>query len=58
MRWFSRLTLPELTRVAPQRFGDVFHAAHAHARQIHLHERFFNRRFPPPVPLDDRRLER
>jgi len=43
---------------APKRLGDIRNPAHRNTRQIHLHKRFFNRTFAPPVTLDDRRLKR
>ena len=42
---------------APQGFGDVLHASHRDARQIHLDQRFLDRALPAAVPLDDRGLE-
>src|SRR6476620_3370538 len=42
---------------APKRLGNVFHAPHRDARQIHLNQRFLDRALPPAVALDDRRLE-
>ena len=39
---------------APQGFGDVLHALHRDARQIHLDQRFLDRALPAAVPLDDR----
>jgi site-specific DNA recombinase len=42
----------------PQRLGDVLHPAHAHAGQVHLDQRLLDARLPPPVALDDLRLER
>src|SRR5690606_12354932 len=43
---------------APQRFGDVFNAPHGYSRQVHLHQRFFDRRLAPSISLADRRLKR
>lgn len=42
---------------APQRLGDVLHAPHGHAGEIHLHEGLLDRAFPAAVALDDGRIE-
>ncbi len=42
---------------APQRLRDVLDAPDRHAGQVHLDQRLLYRRLPPPVALDDRRLE-
>ena len=43
---------------ASQELGDVLHAAHGYARQVHLNERLLHGRFPAPVALYDGCLER
>ena len=43
---------------ASQEFGDVLHAAHGYASQVHLNERLLHGRFPAPVALYDGCLER
>lgn len=43
---------------APQELGDVLHAAHGYACQVHLDERLLHGRFPAPVALYDGCLER
>src|SRR5271169_4106168 len=43
---------------APQGFGDVLDPANRDAGQIHLDQGLLDRALPPPVTLDDRRLER
>ena len=42
---------------AQQELGDVLHAVHGYARQVHIDERFHGR-FPAPVALYDGCLER
>jgi hypothetical protein len=42
----------------PQRLRDVLNAWHRHAGQVHLDQRLLHGSFPPPVALDDGRLER
>jgi hypothetical protein len=42
---------------ASQELGDVLHAAHGYARQVHLNERLLHGRFPAPVALYDGCLE-
>src|SRR6516165_8649219 len=42
---------------APQRFGDVLDAADRFAGLVLLDQRFIPRALPPPITLDDRRLE-
>jgi hypothetical protein len=43
---------------ASQELGDVLHAAHGYARQVHLNERLLHGRFPAPVALYNGCLER
>lgn len=43
---------------APQSLGDVLDPPRRDASQVHLHESLLDARLPPPVPLDDLRLER
>jgi hypothetical protein len=43
---------------APQRLRDGRHAENRDAGQVHLHQSLLNGSFPPPVALDDRRLQR
>ena len=42
---------------APQRLGDVLHAAYGNARQVHLDEGLLHAAFPAAIPLDDGGLE-
>ena len=43
---------------APQSLCNVLHPAHRHPGQIHLYQRLLHAALPPPVTLDDCRLER
>ena len=43
---------------ASQELGDVLHAVHGYASQVHLNERLLHGRFPAPVALYDGCLER
>ena len=49
--------MPGDTRVPPESFGNIFNPAYRNARQIHLDERFLNRRFTPAITLNDRRFK-
>ena len=42
---------------ALQDFGNILDPAYRYASRIHLDQRLFDRAFPPPVPLDDRRFK-
>ena len=43
---------------ASQELGDVLHAVHGYASQVHLNEGLLHGRFPAPVALYDGCLER
>ena len=43
---------------ASQELGDVLHAVHGYASQVHLNERLLHGRFPAPAALYDGCLER
>lgn len=49
-------TCPRLT-CAAQRLGDVLDPPHRNLCQVHLDQHFLDRARPPPVALDDCRLE-
>ena len=42
---------------APQRLGDVLDSTNRYPGQIHLDQGLLHRTLPPPIALDDRRLE-
>ena len=42
---------------APQRLGDVLHAAYGDARQVHLDEGLLHAARPAAIPFDDGGLE-
>ena len=42
---------------APQCLGDILDTAHRHTGQVHLDQRFLNRRLAATIALDDRRLK-
>jgi hypothetical protein len=50
--------VPGLTQRAPQGLGDVLHPPYRHTGQVHLDQGLLHRTLPPPIALDDRRLER
>ena len=43
---------------ADQLLGHVFHRPDRQARQVHLHQRLFDRRLLPAIPFDDQRVQR